>query len=100
MMKSKQLTVHPLYTEKIAGLQDNLNKYVFRVDLKANKIEIKRAIETKFEVKVESVRTMVVNGKKRMQMTRAGRFEGRKPSWKKAIVTLSADDKLELFGNA
>jgi len=99
-MKAKQLVVKPLYTEKIAKLQDNFNKYAFKVDLKTNKIEIKKAIEAKFEVEVESVRTMIVFGKMRQQMTKAGRFEGRRPSWKKAIVTLKAGHKLELFGNA
>ncbi len=99
-MNGKQLRILPLYTEKIANLQDALNKYAFRVDLNANKIEIKKAIEKKFEVEVKSVRTMVVFGKKRQQMTKAGRFEGRRASWKKAIVTLKSGHKLELFGNA
>lgn len=99
-MKAKQLVMHPLYTEKIATLQDTLNKYAFKVSMKANKIEIKKTVEEKFEVKVKSVRTMVVNGKKRQQMTKAGRFEGKRPTWKKAIVTLESGHKLELFGNA
>ncbi len=99
-MKSKQMLMQPMYTEKIAQLQDSLNKYAFKVDLKANKIEIKKAVEAKFEVKVKNVHTMVVNGKMRQQMTRGGRFEGRRPSWKKAIVTLESGHKLELFGNA
>jgi len=99
-MKNKQLKMQPLYTEKIAKLQDELNKYAFRVDLRTNKIEIKKAVESKFEVKVKSVQTMVVDGKKRQQMTRGGRFEGRRPSWKKAIVTLESGHKLDLFGNA
>ena len=99
-MKSNQLMMKPLYTEKIASLQDDLNKYAFRVDVKANKIEIKKAVEAKFEVKVKSVRTMVVTGKKRQQMTRGGRTEGPRASWKKAIVTLESGHKLELFGNA
>ena len=99
-MKNNQLKMQPLYTEKIAKLQDELNKYAFRVDLRTNKIEIKKAVESKFEVKVKSVQTMVVDGKKRQQMTRGGRFEGRRPSWKKAIVTLESGHKLDLFGNA
>lgn len=99
-MKSKQMVMQPMYTEKIAKLQDELNKYAFRVDASVNKIEIKKAVEAKFEVKVKNVHTMIVNGKKRQQMTRGGRFEGRRPSWKKAIVTLESGHKLELFGNA
>jgi len=99
-MKQKQIIVSPLYTEKMAGMQDALNKYAFKVALKANKIEIKKAVEEKFEVKVKSVRTMNVLGKIRQQLTRKGRFYGRRPSWKKAIVTLEEGHQLDLFGNA
>ena len=99
-MKQKQIILSPLYTEKMAGLQDVLNKYAFKVNRNANKIEIKKAIEVKFEVKVKSVHTMNMPGKIRQQLTRAGRFHGRRPSWKKAIVTLESGHKLDLFGNA
>jgi large subunit ribosomal protein L23 len=99
-MKKKKILVRPLYTEKIANLQDSLNKYAFEVGCAANKIEIKKAVESKFEVEVKSVRTMNVFGKIRQQMTKAGRFSGRRPSWKKAIITLESGHKLELFGNA
>jgi large subunit ribosomal protein L23 len=99
-MKQKQILLSPLYTEKMAGLQDALNKYAFKVARDANKIEIKRAIETKFEVEVKSVRTMNMPGKIRQQLTRKGRFHGRRPSWKKAIITLESGHKLDLFGNA
>ena len=92
--------IRPLYTEKMAFQQEALNKYSFQVDTKANKIEIKKAVEVKFEVKVKSVATMNVFGKMRQQMTKQGRFSGRRPSWKKAIVTLEDDYKLELFDNA
>ncbi|MBD3224075.1 MAG: 50S ribosomal protein L23 [Caldithrix sp.] len=99
-MKQKKILLNPLYTEKMAGLQEGLNQYAFRVDNNANKIEIKRTIENKFEVKVKSVRTMNVRGKKRQQLTRAGRFEGRRPDWKKAIVTLEKGHEIDLFSNA
>lgn len=99
-MKQKQIILAPIYTEKMAVLQDALNKYAFRVNPDANKIEIKKAIEDKFEVNVKSVRTMNNQGKKRQQMTRRGRFEGRRPSWKKAIVTLESGQELDLFTNA
>lgn len=100
MIKTKRIIISPLYTEKIANLQDTLNKYAFKVAVDANKIEIKKAVEQKFDVKVKSVRTMNVRGKMRQQMTKAGRFIGRRASWKKAIVTLEEGHKLELFGNA
>ena len=99
-MKQKQIILSPLYTEKMAGLQDTLNKYAFKVAKNANKIEIKSAIEKKFEVEVKSVRTMNMPGKIRQPLTRAGRFHGRRPSWKKAIITLKEGHKLDLFGNA
>ena len=99
-MKTRAILIKPLYTEKMAIQQEALNKYAFHVENHANKIEIKKAVEIKFEVKVKNVQTMNVSGKMKQQMTKQGRFEGRRPSWKKAIVTLEADYKLELFDNA
>ena len=99
-MKTRAILIKPLYTEKMAIQQEAQNKYAFHVENHANKIEIKKAVENKFEVKVKSVQTMNVVGKMKQQMTKQGRFTGRKPSWKKAIVTLEADYKLELFDNA
>jgi len=99
-MKKVKILVRPLYTEKIAKLQDDENKYAFEVDRGANKIEIRTEIENQFEVKVAKVQTMNVRGKMRQQMTRAGRFYGRRPDWKKAIVTLAEGDKIDLFENA
>jgi large subunit ribosomal protein L23 len=88
----------PIITEKITLLQDK-RQYAFEVAPHANKIEIGRAIEKKFNVTVESVRTMRVGGKSRTQLTRSGRFEGRTRSWKKAIVTLKEGDKIDYFEN-
>jgi len=99
-MKVRTTLIKPLYTEKMAVQQEALNKYAFQVDVKANKIEIKKAVENKFEVKVKSVRTMNVSGKMRMQLTRQGRFSGRKANWKKAIVTLEPDYAIELFDHS
>jgi large subunit ribosomal protein L23 len=99
-MSQKQLTLRPMYTEKMSGLQETQNKYFFRVSIDANKIEIKKNIEQKFDVKVKSVNTMNVKGKMRQQMTKAGRFQGRRSGWKKAVVTLESGHSLELFGNA
>jgi large subunit ribosomal protein L23 len=98
-MKTKIL-IKPLHTEKMAALQDAQNKYAFQVSLDSNKIEIKDEVEKRFDVKVIAVQTMRVRGKIRQQMTRAGRFYGRRPEWKKAIVTLESGQNLELFGNA
>jgi large subunit ribosomal protein L23 len=98
-MKTKIL-IRPLYTEKMAAMQDTLDKYAFEVSRNSNKIEIKQEIEKRFDVKVKSVQTMNFRGKVRQQMTRAGRFHGRRPSWKKAVITLESGHKLDLFGNA
>jgi large subunit ribosomal protein L23 len=89
----------PLVTEKITGLQDQ-RQYAFEVVLDANKIEIAKAVEKKFRVTVLSVRTLTVKGKRKTQLTRRGRFEGRTNTWKKAIVTLKQGDKIDYFENA
>ncbi len=86
----------PIITEKITALQEK-RQYAFEVPLDANKIEIEKAVEKKFGVKVVGVRTMLVKGKRKTQLTRAGRFEGRTRRWKKAIVTLKEGDKIDYF---
>lgn len=89
-MKSAEKTVrYPIITEKSTILREENGVYCFRADLRANKVEIARAIEQLFDVKVADVRTMRVKGKTR----RMGRFEGRRPDWKKAWVRLTADSK-------
>lgn len=99
-MSQRDIEVLPIYTEKMAKLQDALNQYAFKVSREANKIEIKHIIEKRFDVKVKAVRTMNVNGKMRQQMTSKGRFYGRRAAWKKAVVTLESGHSLDLFGNA
>jgi large subunit ribosomal protein L23 len=88
----------PIVTEKLTELQEK-GFYAFEVEEKANKIEIARAVEKKFNVSVVSVRTMRHKGKAKSQMTRKGRFAGRTSAWKKAIVRLKEGDKIELFQN-
>ena len=99
-MKKRQILMRPLYTEKISRLQDAENKYAFEVTCNANKIEIRSEIERKFNVNVIKIQTMNVRGKMRQQLTRAGRFYGRRPNWKKAVVTLAEGQTLDLFENA
>ena len=82
-----------IFTEKATLLSEKLNKYVFRVSPAANKIQIKRAIEVIFKKKVVSVNTANYAGKKKRE--RKADF-GRRPHWKKAIVTLKAGEKLDL----
>ena len=82
-----------LITEKGTVLREVQQQYLFEVARAANKIEIKRAVEAVFNVKVESVQTMQMRGKTKRQ----GRWVGRRNDWKKAIVTLKPDQKIELF---
>ncbi|MEI8312794.1 MAG: 50S ribosomal protein L23, partial [Verrucomicrobiota bacterium] len=82
-----------ILTEKATLLSEKLNKYVFRVSPAANKLQIKRAIEVIFKKKVVSVNTANYAGKKKRE--RKADF-GRRPHWKKAIVTLKAGEKLDL----
>ena len=87
----------PVITEKGSVLKDTENLYTFRVARDANKIEIRRAVEKIFKVKVESVRTARVHGKTK----RVGRRMGHRPDWKKAYVRLRAGEKpIEFFEGA
>jgi large subunit ribosomal protein L23 len=90
---AREIIVRPLLTEKGASLQERGNQYLFRVDRKANKIEIKKAIEEVFGVHVVSVRTIRMPGKRK----RMGRFEGQRPDWKKAVITVKEGESIELF---
>ena len=88
----------PLITEKMSALADK-RQYAFEVDINANKIDIARAIEKKFNVTVESIRTIRSKGKRKSQMTKRGRIPGRRADFKKAIVTLKQDQKIDFFEN-
>ena len=92
------LLKRPIVTEKMTALQEK-GQYAFEVPLTANKIAIAQAVEKKFNVTVLDVRTSRHKGKSKSQMTRKGRFEGRTPAWKKAIVRLKEGDKIEFFQN-
>jgi len=83
----------PHITEKATLLKDNYRQVVFKVNPRATKIDIRRAVETIFKVKVVKVRTMNVIGKKK----RIGKFWGKKADWKKAIVTIAPGEDLEKF---
>jgi large subunit ribosomal protein L23 len=106
-MRSAQSVIkRPLLTEKTARLRETggaaeapaegneyAQKVVFEVSRDANKVEIRRAVQDLFKVTVTDVRTLVVRGKEK----RVGRFAGRRPSWKKAFVTLKPGDNIEFF---
>lgn len=86
----------PLISEKGTALAESANQFLFKVRPEANKIEVKRAVETLFKVKVLDVRMARYLGKVR----RIGRSMGRRSDWKKAYVTLKAGDKIDFFGGA
>ena len=88
----------PLVTEKVSALNEK-GKYGFIVDTDANKVEIKNAVEKQYGVNVENVNTTVVMGKKKTRYTKAGVLAGRKPSYKKAIVTLAAGEVIDFYSN-
>ena len=93
-MKDPLKTIfYPLVTEKITIISETENKYGFEVAPQANKIEIAKRIEERFEVKVKKVNTMNVEGK----LKTMGRFQGRRRKRKKAIITLEEGHKIELF---
>jgi large subunit ribosomal protein L23 len=96
-MKNTQVIIKPLLTEKALKLQEDQNKYGFVVTQTANKIEIKRAVEKKFDVSVDNVHTINVHGKSKQMNTRRGLTRGRRSGWKKAIVTLREGDKIDFF---
>jgi large subunit ribosomal protein L23 len=92
-----QILVSPLITEKMTNMTADKGKYGFLVNTKANKIEIANAIEKKFNVHVVSVRTINHPGKTKTQFRKSGRFVGKTPKYKKAIVTLKEGETIELF---
>ncbi|MFO7769619.1 MAG: 50S ribosomal protein L23 [bacterium] len=96
MKRPQDVIIRPLITERAAIAQEEENKIFFQVAPDANKLEIKDAVESLFGVTVTSVRTMNVKGK----LKRVGLRSGRRPSWKKAIVTLGEGDSLDFFEGA
>jgi large subunit ribosomal protein L23 len=93
---SKNIVIKPLITEKATLLRDRHNQYVFQVDPRANRIEIQRAVEKKFNVGVTDVKTITVHGHQRRSI---GRYVNKRkaPDWKKAVVTLKAGDTIEVY---
>jgi large subunit ribosomal protein L23 len=88
----------PLVTEKVSALNEK-GKYGFIVDLNANKVEIKAAVEKMYGVNVEKISTLSVMGKQKTRFTKAGVLAGRKPNYKKAIVTLAQGEVIDFYSN-
>lgn len=93
MKDPRQIVKMALLTEKGARMKQDQNEYIFMVDRDSNKVEIKQAVEHLFKVRVKDVRTMIQHGK----VKTFGRYKGPRPDWKKAIVRLAKDNKIELF---
>jgi large subunit ribosomal protein L23 len=97
----KSVLIRPLITEKMTGISErNATKFGFVVAVDANKIDIARAIKEKFSVDVVSVNTIRSKGKQKTQFTKKGRFSGRTPKFKKAIITLKEGQTIDIFGQA
>ncbi|GAA4095690.1 50S ribosomal protein L23 [Mucilaginibacter panaciglaebae] len=89
----------PLLTEKVAQITEKLNRYAFIVDPRANKIQIKTAIETMYGVNITAVNTMRYVGKLKSRNTKAGLVQGRSATVKKAIVTLKDGETIDFYSN-
>jgi large subunit ribosomal protein L23 len=96
-MKLADVLVRPVLTEKVNLQMEKSGRYTFRVDKEANKLEIKKAVEEFYGVKVAEVNTVIVPGKNKTRYTKAGFLKGVKPSYKKAIVTLVEGESIDLF---
>ena len=93
MKNLREVIRRPLITERATQLQEANGKYSFEVDRRANKIDVKRAVEAMFDVQVIKINTTSVRGK----VKRLGRFVGRRSNWKKAIVTLDPEHRIDFY---
>lgn len=93
------IIIKPIVTEKMTVQGEKLNRYGFIVDRGANKIQIKAAVEQMYNVTVAEVNTLNYHGKKRSRYTKAGFLKGRDNHFKKAIVTLAGNDKIDFYSN-
>ena len=98
-MKLSDVLIKPILSEKANGQQEKLRRYAFRVAKEANKLEIKKAVESFYGVTVTDVNTVVVPGKNKTRYTKAGFIKGRKSSYKKAMVTVAQGETIDLYAN-
>ena len=99
MKDVKEIILEPMITEKALRLKDEANQYVFKVNARANKIEIKNAIASRFNVQVDSLRVVNVKGKPRQRFTKRGKVSGFTSGYKKAYVTLAEGNSLDFLEN-
>jgi len=93
------IIIKPIVTEKMTIQGEKLNRYGFIVDREANKLEIKAAVEQMYNVTVAEVNTMNYHGKRKSRYTKAGMLKGRTNHYKKAIVTVAGEDKIDFYAN-
>ena len=93
------ILLKPIVTEKMTRLGEDLNRYGFLVHRKANKIQIKQAVEQMYGVSVASVNTMTYAGKSKSRYTKSGQITGKTKSFKKAVVTLTEGETIDFFSN-
>jgi len=98
-MQLAEVLIKPIITEKANNQQEKLKRYAFKVSKKANKLEIKKAVEDFYGVSVVDVNTLVVPGKNKARFTKAGFIKGVRPAYKKALVTLAEGDTIDLYAN-
>jgi large subunit ribosomal protein L23 len=98
-MRPADVLIKPILTEKANAQQEKLRRYAFKVDRKANKLEIKKAVEAFYGVTIIDVNTIIVPAKHKTRSTKAGIVEGRKPAYKKALVTLAEGETIDLYSN-
>jgi len=96
-MKLTEILIKPILTEKANGQQDKLRRYAFKVNRKANKLEIKKAVEQFYGVNVVDINTLVVPGKFKTRSTKAGIISGIKSGYKKALVTVAEGETIDLY---
>ncbi len=93
------ILIKPIISEKMQAVPDKFNRYGFIVDRKATKTQIKHAIETVYGVKVERINTLIQRGKATVRHTKSGMIPGQKNTFKKAIVFVSKEDKIDIYSN-
>ena len=94
-----EILVKPIVTEKLTKQADTLNRYGFVVDNRANKLQIKKAIEEMYSVSIADINTMIRGGKAKRRMTKTGIQNGKMNTVKRAIVTLAQGEKIDFYSN-
>lgn len=97
-MRLSEVLIKPILSEKVNKQTEKMNRYAFVVNKKANKLEIKKAVEEFYGVQVQNVNTTIIPSKAKSRYTKAGFVHGRKPAKKKAFVTVAEGETIDLYG--